>query len=40
MSAVGLGLEENTFTKLLKGGPIILSPTCTDYNKFEAGHVF
>lgn len=40
MVAIGLGLKPTTFTYLLKGGPIILAPTCMDVDKFDEGYVF
>lgn len=34
MAAVGLDLEKDTFTKVLKGGVHLLAPTGTDLNRY------
>lgn len=40
MAAIGLGLERNIFTKLLKGGPHKLAPTGSDLVRYKVGTVF
>ena len=37
MLALGLDLNENAFTDMLHGGPILLSPTATDLLRQKLG---
>ena len=38
--ALGLGLEQKTFTNSLQGGPHLLAPTGSDLQKFDVGSIF
>ena len=40
MSALGMGLQKNTFTDLMMNGPHKLAPTAGDLAKFDVGTVF
>lgn len=40
MTAIGLGLERDSFTKLMKDGPHKLAPTGSDLEKYDVGTVF
>jgi hypothetical protein len=40
MAALGMGLEVNTFTDSLNGGPHLLAPTGSDLEKNSVGAVF
>jgi isopenicillin N synthase-like dioxygenase len=40
MAAIGLGLDRNTFTSMMEGGPHLLSPTGSDLNKYGKGTAF
>lgn len=40
MAAVGMGLDANTFTERMKGGPHLLAPTGSDLNRYDVGTAF
>lgn len=40
MTAIGLGLERNVFTKMMKDAPHKLAPTGSDLQKFDVGTAF
>lgn len=40
MSAIGMGLEKNTFTERMSGGAHLLAPTGSDLIKNEVGAIF
>lgn len=40
MAAIGMGLEKETFTSKMVGGPHLLSPTASDLVKHEVGTTF
>ena len=40
MSAVGMGLDKNTFTRRMDGGAHLLAPTGSDLAKNEVGTIF
>ena len=40
MAAVGMGLEKDTFTKRMQGGPHLLAPTASDVMKYDVGTAF
>lgn len=40
MSAIGMGLEKDTFTKKMQGGAHLLAPTGSDLIKNEVGSIF
>ena len=40
MSAIGMGLPDQTFVKMMEGGPHLLAPTGSDLSKNEVGTIF
>lgn len=40
MAAIGMGLDKDTFTSRMKGGPHLLAPTASDVLKYEVGTAF
>uniref|UniRef100_A0A7S3CMU6 Clavaminate synthase-like protein n=1 Tax=Strombidium rassoulzadegani TaxID=1082188 RepID=A0A7S3CMU6_9SPIT len=40
MAAVGMGLDKDTFTQRMKGGPHLLAPTASDLIKYPVGTAF
>lgn len=40
MAAIGMGLESDTFTKKMVGGPHLLAPTASDLIKYDVGTAF
>ena len=40
MAAIGMGLDRNVFTEMMKRGPHKLAPTGSDLNKFKVGTIF
>ena len=40
MAALGLGLESDTFSKLLQGGPHLFHPTGSDMDAYKPGTIF
>lgn len=40
MAAIGMGLDRNVFTEMMKRGPHKLAPTGSDLSKFKVGTIF
>lgn len=40
MAAIGMGLDKDTFTKRMQGGPHLLAPTASDLKKYTVGTAF
>lgn len=40
MCAIGMGLDKDTFTEKMKGGPHLLAPTASDLLKYDVGTNF
>lgn len=40
MAAIGMGLEKDTFTSRMQGGPHLLAPTGSDLQKYDVGTTF
>lgn len=40
MAAIGMGLDKDTFTSRMKGGPHLLAPTGSDLTRYEVGTTF
>ena len=40
MAAIGMGLDKDTFTSKMKGGPHLLAPTASDLMKYDVGTAF
>ena len=40
MAAIGMGLDKDTFTSKMQGGPHLLAPTASDLVKYDVGKAF